>query len=272
MSRVALVTGSTDGIGRQTAYELATRGFRVLVHGRNKPKVDHALAALRNQLPDAEFEGVAFDLGVFASVRRGAEAVLAIAPELHVLVNNAGIFATERVVNGDGIEATLAVNFVGPFLLTQLVTPRLIASASAMPSRVINVSSIAHKRGQIHMSDLQLERDWTGYAAYAQSKLANIMHAIGIAARSDPAKLIAYSLHPGVISTKLLRKGFGPVQGDTVEFGAETAVMLASASSVAAPSGSYFSEGVMATPAAAANDAMMQDWLWNAALALTTPH
>lgn len=271
MARVVLVTGSTDGIGRQTAAELAARGFRVVVHGRNKPKVDRALAELRSQWPNADFAGVAFDLGVLASVRRGAEAVLALAPELHVLVNNAGIFANERVVTADGIEATLAVNFVGPFLLTELLMPRLLDSATAMASRVINVSSIAHTRGRMEMGNLQLERDWTGYAAYAQSKLANVMHAIGIAARQDPAKLVAYSLHPGVIATKLLRLGFGPVRADSVDAGARTSVMLASADSVDAPSGSYFSGAMPVAPAPAANDAMMLNWLWNAAIAMTTP-
>ncbi len=269
MPRVALVTGSTDGIGRQTAYELAARGFRVILHGRNKPKVDRALAELRSGLPNAEFDGVAFDLGVLASVRRGAESVLQIAPELHVLVNNAGIFANERVVTGDGIEATIAVNFIGPFLLTQLVTPRLIESATEAPSRVVNVSSIAHTRGRIEMGNFPLERDWTGYRAYAQSKLANVMHAIGIAARNDPAKLVAYSLHPGVIETKLLRLGFGPVRADSVEAGAQTSVRLASSDAVPAPSGAYISEGVVTAPAPAATDSMMQDWLWNAALART---
>src|SRR6266480_3251610 len=110
MTRVVLVTGSTDGIGRQTARQLAARGLRVIVHGRSKTKVDAALAELRGELPGAEFTGVSFDLGTLAGVRRGAQAVLEAAPELHVLVNNAGIFATERVLNDDGVEATFAVN------------------------------------------------------------------------------------------------------------------------------------------------------------------
>src|SRR5690242_18701105 len=101
MTRVALVTGSTDGIGRQTARQLAARGLEVIIHGRSKPKVDAALAELRAELPGAELEGVAFDLGSLAGVRRGAQAVLELAPELHVLVNNAGVFAGERVV-GEG--------------------------------------------------------------------------------------------------------------------------------------------------------------------------
>lgn len=269
MTRVALVTGSTDGIGRQTAYELAARGFRVLVAGRSKATVDHALASLRAQLPSASFDGVAFDLGSLASVRRGAQSVLALAPELHVVVNNAGIFAPERVVTADGLEVTLAVNFVGPFLLTQLLTERLVASATEMASRVINVSSVAHTRGKIHVDDLQLERQWGGYAAYAQSKLANVMHAMTLAERHDPAKLVAYSLHPGVIATKLLRQGFGPIRADAVEVGAKTSVMLAHADAIAAPSGSYFSEGVPIPPAAAANDVTVRKWLWDAAVGFT---
>jgi len=111
--RVALVTGSTDGIGRQTARQLAANGMKVIVHGRNKPKVDATLAELRAELPGGSFEGVSFDIGTLAGVRRGAELVLKLAPKLHVLVNNAGIFAGERAVNADGVEMTFAVRASG---------------------------------------------------------------------------------------------------------------------------------------------------------------
>src|SRR5258706_8571214 len=130
MTRVALVTGSTDGIGRQTARQLAAGGFKVLVHGRSKTKVDLAVAKLREELPGGELDGVAFDLGTLAGVRRGAEAVLALAPELHVLVNNAGIFAAERLINEDAIEITFAVNHVAAFLLSELLVARLETSAA----------------------------------------------------------------------------------------------------------------------------------------------
>jgi NAD(P)-dependent dehydrogenase (short-subunit alcohol dehydrogenase family) len=268
MTRVALVTGSTDGIGRQTARQLAAGGFRVLVHGRSKTKVDAAVAGLREELPGATLDGVAFDLGTVAGVRRGAEAVLAAAPELHVLVNNAGIFAAERVLNEDGIEMTLAVNHIAAFLLTELLMARLEASATQQPSRVINVASVAHTRGRIHIDDLQLGKSWTAYAAYAQSKLANVMHAISLADKHDPGKLVAYSLHPGVIATKLLRQGFGPVQGQSVESGARTSVRLASAETVDEPSGSYYADGVAAQPAPAARDADMRGQLWTASVGL----
>ena len=268
MTRVVLVTGSTDGIGRQAARQLAARGLKVIVHGRSKTKVDAALADLRGELPGAELSGVSFDLGTVAGVRRGAQAVLEAAPELHVLVNNAGIFATERVVNEDGVEATFAVNYLAPFLLTELLAPRLEQSATSVPSRVIDVSSIAHTRGRIHLDDLSLAQAWTGYAAYAQSKLANLMHALTLADKRDPKKLVAYSVHPGVIATKLLRHGFGPVQGQTAEFGSRTIVRLAAGESVDEPSGSYFAEGSVATPAPSARDAKAREALWQASVRL----
>jgi NAD(P)-dependent dehydrogenase (short-subunit alcohol dehydrogenase family) len=268
--RVVLVTGSTDGIGRQTARQLAASGHKVLVHGRSKAKVDATLAGLRDELPGAELDGVAFDVGTIAGVRRGAEQVLKQAPKLHVLVNNAGIFATERVVTGDGIEMTFAVNYLGPFLLTELLGPRLTESVEdgGPASRVINMASVAHTRGRIHLDDLQLAVSWTGYAAYAQSKLALVMHAMTLADRHEPTKLLAYSLHPGVIETKLLRQGFGPISGSRPDDGASTSVRLASALTEDEPSGSYFSDGVATPPAAAARDEATRQMLWELSVSL----
>jgi NAD(P)-dependent dehydrogenase (short-subunit alcohol dehydrogenase family) len=266
--RVALVTGSTDGIGRATARALAAGGMTVILHGRTKPKVDAALAALAAELPGAELDGVSFDLGSVAAVQRGAEQILARVPALHVVVNNAGIFANERVVTEDGLELTFAVNHIAPFVLTQLLAPRLTESATAQPSRVINVASVAHTRGRIHLDDLTLASAWTGYAAYAMSKLANVMHAITLAERHPPERLLAYSLHPGVISTKLLRQGFGPIAGQSTELGARTAVRLAAEDATTAPSGSYFSDGVQGQPALNARDATMRSALWDASLRL----
>jgi NAD(P)-dependent dehydrogenase (short-subunit alcohol dehydrogenase family) len=264
MSRVVLVTGSTDGIGRATARALAAAGLEVILHGRSKPKVDAALAELSAELPGAVLQGVSFDLGSIASVRKGAAQILERLPALHVLVNNAGIFASERTINEDGVELSFAVNHLGPFLLTELLVPRLISCATSAPSRVINVSSVAHTRGRIHAADLTLAAGWTGYAAYAQSKLANVMHAISLAETHPPDKLVAYSVHPGVISTKLLRQGFGPIAGASVESGAKTAVRLAGAEAVDDPSGSYFSDGVATPPAASARDERARRALWDA--------
>lgn len=256
--RTALVTGSTDGIGKATAIELARAGMNVIVHGRSRPKVDRAVADVQAAAPGAQVEGISFDLGSLPSVRKGAAEVKEKVGALHVLINNAGIFAAERVLTGEGIEATLAVNHVGHYLLTELLTPLLEAAA---PARVIILSSIAHTRGRIHLDDLSLERAFSGYAAYAQSKLANIMHALDLSERHDPSVISAYSLHPGVISTKLLRDGFGPVRGASPVQGAATQVKLATAPVLEEPSGTYFSEGFVTPPAAAALEVPVRDGL-----------
>ena len=267
--RTVLITGSTDGIGRATARALAAAGMKVIVHGRTKPKVDAALAQLTGELPGAELEGISFDLGSQAAVRKGAAAILERIRHLHVLVNNAGIFANERTLTEDGVELTFAVNHLAPFLLTELLAERLITSAVAAPSRVINVSSIAHTRGRIHEDDLSLSKAFTGYAAYAQSKLANVMHALSLSENHDPSRLVAYSLHPGVIGTKLLRQGFGPVAGGTTESGAKTSIRLAGAISVDDPTGTYFSDGTATPPASTARPRPAREALWETSVRLT---
>ena len=267
--RTVLITGSTDGIGRATARALAAAGMRVIVHGRTKPKVDAVLEQLTGELPGAALEGISFDLGSQAAVRKGAAAILERVPHLHVLINNAGIFANERTLTDDGVELTFAVNHLAPFLLTELLADRMIANAVDAPSRVINVSSIAHTRGRIHEDDISLGKAFTGYAAYAQSKLANVMHAISLSEKHDASKLVAYSLHPGVIGTKLLRQGFGPVAGSSTEAGAKTSIRLAGATSVDDPSGTYFSDGSATPPATSARDAKARDALWATSVRLT---
>jgi NAD(P)-dependent dehydrogenase (short-subunit alcohol dehydrogenase family) len=263
--RVALVTGSTDGIGKETALGLARGGARVIVHGRSRPRVDAAIADLHTHAPDGQFEALSFDLGSMESVRRGAGQLRELTDRLDILVCNAGIFANERVVTADGIELSLAVNHVSHHLLHALARPLLDAAAVAgAPPRVIVVSSVAHTRGRIHLDDLTLSRGYTGYAAYAQSKLANVMFALSIAERFDETQRLAYSLHPGVIATKLLRQGFGPVPGATPEQGATTQLHLALSAEPLGPSGSYFSEGRPSLPAPAALDDDTRHALWTA--------
>lgn len=263
--KTILVTGSTDGIGKATAIALARRGHRLIVHGRNQPRVQAALAEVLAAAPGATLLATSFDLGRLASVRTGAADVMALlggAP-LHALINNAGIFAGEREVTGDGNELSFQVNHLAAVLLTELLLPALLAAA---PGRVINVASIAHTRGEIHRGDLTLGDNFTGYAAYAQSKLANVLHARALAACYQPEQLVAFSLHPGVISTKLLKAGFA-ARGADVESGATTSVRLATAEAAdlaAVPSGSYVSQDVVTPPSHAAQDDELRAWLWHA--------
>lgn len=259
---VVVVTGATDGIGKETARGLLATGAHVIVHGRNKPRVDAAVAALSAAVPTGHVEGISFDLGSMTAVRNGAAALLARLPRIDVLINNAGIFANERTVTADKMETTFAVNYAAPWLLTELLLPRILL---APRPTVINVASIAHGRGRIHLDDLSLATNFTGYAAYAQSKLANVMHALELAA-AHPA-LHAFSLHPGVIGTKLLREGFGPVRGADTATGARTSIELTTGE-LDGPSGSYFSDGVVTPCAASALDGDVRTRLTAATRAL----
>lgn len=226
------------------------------------------MAFIREQVADCDLEGCSFDLGSLAAVRKGAAQVIEKVGHLDVLLNNAGIFAEERIINDAGIEATFQVNAVGPFLLTQLLLPQLRGDEQRAAGRVINVSSIAHTRGRIHFDDLALSQGYTGYAAYAQSKLANVMLTLALADREPSQQLLAYSLHPGVVSTKLLRQGFGPVQGASVVHGARTSVLVATAEDPG-PSGAYFSECIATPPARASQDRAQRDRLWDVMMRLT---
>lgn len=263
--KTILVTGSTDGIGKATAIALARLGHRVIVHGRNQPRLQAAVAEVSAAVPGATLLATSFDLGRLASVRAGAAEVLGLlggAP-LHALINNAGIFASEREVTGDGHELTFQVNHLAAVLLTDLLMPALLAAA---PGRVINVASIAHTRGELHRGDLTMAGNFTGYAAYAQSKLANVLHARGLAVAYQPTQLLAFSLHPGVISTKLLAAGFA-ARGADVESGAATSVRLATAGAgelAGCPSGSYVAQDVVTPPSHAAQDDELRAWLWHA--------
>ena len=245
-----LVTGATDGIGKQTALELARRGHHVLVHGRSEARVAATRDELVRQVKDARVDGVTFDLASLAAVRAGAARLLDQHERLHLLINNAGVFAHERRVSADGFELTFAVNHLAHFLLTELLLPRLQASG---PARVVNVSSQAHQGSRLDVNDLQLTRGYSGFAAYAASKLANVLHANALAARLDATRVTANSLHPGVIGTKLLKEGWG-ASGATLEQGARTSLYVALEPKLAGVSGRYFSDSREARPSTAALD------------------
>lgn len=255
--RIVLVTGATAGIGLQTALELARKGVQLIVHGRSQETVDRARRTLEEA--GAGAEGVAFELSSLASIRRGAEELARRFPRLDVLVNNAGVFMNERVLTEDGLETTFQVNHLAPFLLTNLLLKGPLTGPGA---RIVNVSSIAHSRGRIRFEDPQLARGFQGYAAYAQSKLANLLFTFELAGRLPPAQLTANCLHPGVVSTKLLVQGFGMSGSDTVEEAAETSVFLATSPEVEGVTGRYFARKREVSPAPQALDVAARKQLW----------
>lgn len=239
--RTALVTGATDGIGVPTAIELARRGMQVVLHGRRDERLAEARRAVEAAVPGARVETARADLASLAEVRAMADDVSGRFPKIHALVLNAGVFSKQPEKSRDGYELTLAVNHLAHFALTTWLLPRVRAAAAAGHGRVVTVSSIAHTNAELDEAGLAAGGRSTGYQAYAESKLLNVIFAAELARRETAARsgVTSQSLHPGVLSTKLLRVGFGR-GGAPVEEGARTSVFLATDPSVAGVTGRYF--------------------------------
>jgi len=210
-----LITGSTDGIGLRAAQTLRARGCDVIVHGRDPDRV----AAARDRV--GAIAGLVYDLGDLHRATQLADAASDFSPD--VLINNAGIYARERTLVASG-EATWVVNHLAASLLADALIPGMAAGG-----RVIYVSSIAHGRASLDLDDPEFERrPYDHYAAYAQSKLANLLMAQETARRLGPGSLVAVNaLHPGVVGTKLLTEGFNIPGRDDLDAGSATSVHLA---------------------------------------------
>jgi NAD(P)-dependent dehydrogenase (short-subunit alcohol dehydrogenase family) len=262
---VHLVTGASDGIGKQTALELSKKGARVLVHGRNEKRATQAVKELSGAHRGGEFQPVWADFASMKDVAAMAERVLKAEKSLDVLLNNAGVFMKERALSGDGFEMTMAVNHFSHFVLTHALLPLLKA---APQGRVVNVSSMAHMRGHLDVKDLTLSKGWDGYGAYATSKLANILFTVELAKRLHGTKVTTYALHPGVIHTKLLTTGFGGGGAD-LESGAVTSVYCATEPSLTGASGQYFSSARKADTSHEAKDAKLATAFYEESCRLT---
>lgn len=239
------ITGATDGIGRQTALDLAAKGADLIVHGRSAAKLERLVEELGRVPGHGEIAALRADLGDLDQVRALARELLELG-RLDVLLNNAGVFMNEFATTPQGHEATWAVNVLAPMLLTHLLIPRLRESEDG--GRVINVSSVAHNRGSASWGEVDSPRGFDPYAAYARSKLALTLLTVELARRVGERPLLV-SLHPGVVSTKLLTAGFGMEGPDSLREGAATSVYLATApiSQLLAHQGGYF---VRSQPAA----------------------
>lgn len=266
-SPTVLVTGATDGIGKETALELARRGARVIVHGRREAAARAVADAIRAEGKGSAAEPVLADLASLAEARGIARALADRGERVDVLVNNAGVYTNERRLSGDGFELTIAVNHLAPFVLTHAL---LASPAGAALRRIVNVSSMAHARGVVDQEDLSFERrSFDPYGAYAQSKLANVLFTTELARRLAGRGVTVNALHPGVVSTKLLTDGFGVRGSDSLAKGARTSVRLALDGDVAGVTGEYFVDGAVAPTSRAAKDAVLARELYETSCRLT---
>lgn len=256
--KTILITGATDGIGRQTALELARMGHHILVHGRSETRGKQVVKEIQQASKNPNVELVLADFASLDAVRKLAAHVNATYPRLDILINNAGMFAGERTLTTDGLETTFAVNHLAPFLLTNLLLDRIKDSA---PARIVHVSSGTHHSGQIEWDNLQGEKHYSGYEAYSRSKLANVLFAYALAERLGGTNVTSNALHPGVIGTKLLRTGWGG-SGNDLARGAETSVYVATAPELEHVTGRYFDNKRETASSTASHDKKLQAQLW----------
>jgi NAD(P)-dependent dehydrogenase (short-subunit alcohol dehydrogenase family) len=261
--RTCVVTGASSGIGKATAAALLRQGADVVVLAREGARLQAAVSKLASVPGGGTVESVACDLGSFESVRQAADTLSARHPQLHVLVNNAGVWLPERKQTVDGLEASLQINYLSHFLLTHLLLDNLKAGA---PSRIVNVAS-THRGVKLDFDDLMMERKYSTMGSMARTKLAMVLFTKTLARELAGTGVTVNSLHPGVTKTdlstgmspflRLLQRFAGPP-----EKGAETSVYLASSPEVEGVSGQFFQKCRPARTAGQANDPAVERQLW----------
>jgi NAD(P)-dependent dehydrogenase (short-subunit alcohol dehydrogenase family) len=254
--RIVLVTGSTDGLGLATAQRLGALGACVLVHGRNPQKLERVLSGISSG-GESGPHGYLADLSSLDETRRLARDVAAEHARLDVLVNNAGVVSLDRQLSRDGIELAFAVNYLSHFLLTLELLPLIAADGG----RVVNVASIGQQA--IDFDDVMLERDYSASRSYSQSKLAQIMFTIELAARLGPdAPVTVNALHPATLMDTKMVRGFSGRVLSTVAEGTEATVRLAAGDDVDGVTGRYFDGLEEAAADPQAYDAEARRRLW----------
>ena len=238
--KTILITGATDGLGKEVATMAARQGATVLLHGRDRAKGETVLGEIKAATGSDRLELYIADLASLDEVRRLAAEVSARHKRLDVLLNNAGIGlfgGGGRQANAEGLELHFQVNYLAPFLLTHLLLPTLKASA---PARIVNVSSIG--QAPIDFDDVQLERTYSGMQGYCQSKLAQIMFTIDLAGQLKGSGVTVTALHPGTfMNTNMVRQSGMPAQS-RVEDGAEATFRLAVSPDVEGQSGVFYNQ------------------------------
>jgi len=234
--KVALVTGSTDGLGRDVARRLAAAGARVLVHGRSGARGDSLVDEItRSGKGSAKFYRA--DFASLAEVRRLADEVLRDNTRLDLLINNAGIgwvFDSTRKLNAEGHEMHFVINYLSHYLLTKRLLPLIAASA---PARIINVSS--GSQAPIDFDDVMMAKGYTGGRGYAQSKLAQVMMTMDMAPELEKQGILTYSLHPATTMATTMARALNVKPRSTIAEGVESVV---NAIVTTEPSGTYFNQ------------------------------
>jgi len=267
--KVCLLTGATSGIGKATALGLAEMGATVVMVSRDRARGEAAQAEIKTKSGNAAVDLLLADLSAQQSIRQLVENFQQRYTQLHVLINNAGLFVLRRRTTVDGLEMTFAVDYLAPFLLTNLLLDVLKASA---PARIVNVSSNSHEAGYIKLDDLQAEHNYRSMRAYGQAKLAVVLFTYELARRLQGTGVTANCLHPGFVATNIGQSGMGLASrivtrliftfGISPQEGAKTSLYLASSPEAEGVTGKYFVKIIPQRSAPISYDESLQRQLW----------
>jgi NAD(P)-dependent dehydrogenase (short-subunit alcohol dehydrogenase family) len=268
--KICTVTGANSGIGKATALGLAQMGATVIMVCRDRAKGEEAQNEIKTKSGNNAVDLLLADLSSQQSIRQLVENFQQHYTQLHALINNAGVFMMSRKATVDGLEMTFAVNYLAPFLLTNLLLDKLKNSA---PARIVNVSSESHESGYIKIDDLQAEKGYRSWNAYGQSKLALVMFTYELARRLQGTGVTANCLHPGFVATNIGQSGTAPIVRTLVKFifsrlgispeeGAKTSIYLASSPDLEGVTGKYFAKSIPIRSAPISYDESLQRQLW----------
>lgn len=277
--KICLVTGASGGIGQAAALGLAQQGATVVVVARDRTRGAAAMHRIQVDSGNGAVDLVLADLSSQRAIRTLAATIQQRYERLDVLINNAGGVFSKRQTTEDGIEWTLALNHLAPFLLTNLLLDMLTRSATPqVPARIVTVSSGAQGIGKINFDDLQGAQRYSGFRAYSQSKLANVLFTYELARRLAGSSVTANCLHPGVVST-----GFGKNNRSVIRVfaqlgapfmrspaqGADTVIYLASSPDVVGVTGKYFYDRKPVPSSKQSYDEAIAQRLWDVSAQLT---
>ncbi|KAF3437481.1 hypothetical protein FNV43_RR20234 [Rhamnella rubrinervis] len=275
----AIITGGTSGIGVETARVLAKRGVRIVIPARDLTKAAQVKYQIQRETPKAEVIVLEIDLSSFASVQSFCSHFLSLGLPLNILINNAGIFSQTMEYSEDKIEMTFATNYLGHYLLTEMLLEKMVdtAAQTGIQGRIINVSSVIHswvKRDSFRFNEMLNPKNYNGTRAYAQSKLANILHAKELSRqlKARNARVTINAVHPGIVKTGIIRAHKGIIT-DSVFFlaskllkstsqGAATTCYVALSPQIEGVSGKYFADCNERSCSTLANDESEAQKLW----------
>lgn len=274
--KICLITGANSGIGKATALGLARMGATVVLVSRDRARGEQAQSEIKAQSGNPNIDLLLADLSSQKSIRQLADDFKQRYSQLHVLINNAGVFSPRKRLTVDGIDMVFAVNQLAPFLLTNLLLNVLKASA---PARIVNVSSDSHEANYLKLDDLQSEKHYRPMRAYGQSKLALVLFTYELARRLEGTGVTANCLHPGFVATNIAQRDLPPIVrllakpiflfGISPEEGAKTSIYLASSPDVEGVTGKYFVKSVPRQSAPLTHDESLQHRLWQVCAVMT---